>query len=59
MSSIVEGVNEQNSIVNHVCADDWTVEMSTIASNVNSKLNLFGTHLEAMSFSLSHSANEP
>ena len=33
-SSIVEGINEQTSIVNKVCPDDWTGEMLTIA-NVN------------------------
>ena len=34
VSSIVGGVNEQNSIVNTVCVDNWTAELSTIASNV-------------------------
>ena len=33
VSNIVGGVNEQNSIVNK-CTDDYTIEMSTIASNV-------------------------
>ena len=33
VSSIVGSVNEQNSIVINVCAEDWTAEMSTIASN--------------------------
>ena len=35
VSSIVGGVNEQNSIVYKCCADDWTVEISTITSNVS------------------------
>ena len=33
VSSIVGGVNEQNSIVNK-CADDWLAERVIIASNV-------------------------
>ena len=33
VSRIVGGVNEWNSIVNNVCVDDWTTEMSTTASN--------------------------
>ena len=34
VSSIVGGLNEQNSMWINVCADDWTAEMSTITSNV-------------------------
>ena len=34
VSSIVEGVNRQNSIVNNVCVDGWTAEWAIIASNV-------------------------
>ena len=33
VSSIVGGVNEQNSIGINVHGDDWATEMSTIASN--------------------------
>ena len=33
VSKIVEGVNEQNSIVNK-CVHDWTAERAIIASNV-------------------------
>ena len=33
VSSIVGGVNEQNSILNTVCADDWTAESAIKASN--------------------------
>ena len=33
VSGIVGGVDEQNSILNNVCADDWTAERAIIASN--------------------------
>ena len=33
VSSIVGGVNEQNSIVNTMCVDNWTAKLSAIASN--------------------------
>ena len=33
VSGIVGGINEQNNIVNNVCADDWTAERAIIASN--------------------------
>ena len=33
VSSIVGGDNEQNSIVNSACVDDWTAELVIIASN--------------------------
>ena len=41
VSSIVEGFNEQTSIVKKGCADDWTVERAIIASNWLWKLNNF------------------
>ena len=33
VSSIVGGINEQNSIVKNVCADDWTAKCAIIASD--------------------------
>ena len=33
VSSIIGGVNEHNSIVNNVCAHDWTADRPIIASN--------------------------
>ena len=36
-TGVVGGVNEQNSIVNTVCADDWTVESAIKASNASDK----------------------
>ena len=30
---IVGSVNEQNSIVKHICAHDWTAELAIIVSN--------------------------
>ena len=32
VSSIVGGVNEQNSTVNTLCVDDWSAELLTIAT---------------------------
>ena len=33
VSSIVEGVNGQNSIAKKICTDDWTAERTITASN--------------------------
>ena len=33
VSSIVGGINEQNSIVKNVCADDWTAKLAITASD--------------------------
>ena len=33
VSSIVGGINEQNSIVKNVCVDDWTAELAIIVSD--------------------------
>ena len=52
ISSIVRGVNEQNSIVNSVSVDDCTAEREIIASNIFSHVGRKGSMKKCCEFDL-------